>query len=192
MGINDASGWYAEEWHVQRRELAFAADPWLRVWKDDLVLPGGREVQGFLGLEMPDYVVVVAVTPHGIVAERGYKHGPGRVCLTLPAGYIDSGEDPLDAARRELREETGFVAERWEGLGAFTNDGNRGGGLGHLYLALDARQIGEPESGDLEAIRVELLPLDRLLEAVNSGEFAVIANAAAIGLALLRLASQED
>lgn len=192
MTDNDPSERHAERWRVRSRRLAFDAEPWLRVWHDDLLLPDGREVPGFLGLEMPDYAVVMAVTPDGrVVAERGYKHGPGRVCLTLPAGYINPGEEPLDAAQRELREETGFVAERWERLGAFTNDGNRGGGSGHLFLAHGARQTVEPDDGDLETIRVELLPLDSLLDDVTRGEFAMIANAAAIALALLHLAGEK-
>ncbi len=177
-----------EDWTIRHRHLALDASPWLRVWREDLLLPDGREVDGFLNIEMRDYVVVVAITAEGaVVTERGYKHGPRRVCLSLPAGYIEQGEDPGDAARRELQEETGYVAERWEPLGAFTNDGNRGGGCGHLFLAREARLVSEPNSGDLEAVTIELLTFDTLLAAVSSGDVAVIANATAIALAVLRL-----
>ncbi len=184
---------HAEEWHVRQRRLLLNADPWLRIWADDLTLPNGHEVDGFLGIEMRDYVVVVAVTAKGtIVVERGYKHGPRRVCLSLPAGYLEPGEDPLDAAQRELLEETGYAAPDWETLGSFTNDGNRGGGHGHMYLARGAHRVAEPDSGDLETVSIELKALAELVEATRTGEVAVIGNAAAIGLAALRLTRGRD
>ncbi len=180
-------------WRTRQRRLLLDADPWLRVWSEDLELPDGRSVDGFLGIEMHDYVVVVALTQEDLViTERGYKHGPRRVCISLPAGYIEPGEDPLEAARRELREETGYCAEDWESLGSFTNDGNRGGGSGHLFLARKARRVTSPNSGDLETIDIELRTLHQLLDATQTGEVAVISNAAAIALAFARLRDDLD
>jgi ADP-ribose pyrophosphatase len=119
-----------------------------------------------------------------VVVERNYKHGPRRVCLNLPAGYVEQGEEPLAAARRELREETGYVAEDWVSLGAFSNDGNRGCGVGHLFFARQARQVAEPDAGDLEEMEIRLMGLDEVIEAVRRGDVAVLSVAAAIGLAV--------
>ena len=178
----------ADHWRIRRRHLVLQADPWLRVWSEDLTLPDGREVTEFFNVEMPDYVVVVAVTADGqIVAERGYKHGPRRVCVSLPAGFVEPGEVPEEAARRELLEETGFSAGTWETLGSFINDGNHGCGTGHLYLARDARKVTDPDSGDLETVTIDLMSLDDLLEATYSGDVGDIPNAAVIGLAAVRL-----
>jgi len=180
----------AQDWYVRRSELVLNGDPWLRVWHEDLQLPDGREVDRFFTIEMPDYVVIVATTMDDrILTLRGYKHGPRRVCTSLPAGFIEAGEAPLDAARRELLEETGYEAERWEPLGSFVNDGNRGGGSGHLFLARGARLVAEPNSGDLETVTVELFTLADLLQAARDGEIGDIPNAAALGLAAARLAS---
>jgi ADP-ribose pyrophosphatase len=179
----------ARHWRVRRRQLELNGDPWLRVWREVLQLPDGREVKHFFTIEMPDYVVIVATTiDERILTLRGYKHGPRRVCLSLPAGFIEPGETPLEAARRELLEETGYVAEHWETLGSFVNDGNRGGGSGHLFLAREARPVAEPNSGDLEAVTVELCALTDLLRAAREGEIGDIPNAAALGLAAVRLA----
>jgi ADP-ribose pyrophosphatase len=184
---NDASD-DPRHWRVRQRRLALDAEPWLKVWKEDVQLPDERIVEGFVTIEMPDFVVIVATTPRGeILTQRGYKHGPGRVCLSLPAGFIEPGEDSLDAAMRELREETGYQANRWDALGHFVNDGNRGSGSGHLYLARDATQVAEPNSGDLETVTIELMSLDSLLRAIQAGEVGDIPNAAAIGLAAVRL-----
>ena len=171
-------------WRVLSRRSALDARPWLRAWFESILLPDGRIVDDFVTLEQPDYAVVVPLTQAGeAIVERNYKHGPRRACLNLPAGYLGSGEDPLEAAKRELREETGYVADTWRFLGRFTHDGNRGSGVGHLYLAENSRKVTEPDAGDLEAISVETMPFDRLLLATRTGEVAVLSNAAAIGLA---------
>lgn len=178
----------AQHWRLRQRQLVLNADPWLRVWREDLELPDGRDVDRFFTIEMPDYVVIVATTTDDrILTLRGYKHGPRRLCTSLPAGFIEAGEAPLDAARRELLEETGHQAERWETLGSFVSDGNRGGGSGHLFLARGARPVTEPQSGDLERVTVELFSLAELLHAAELGDIGDIPNAAALGLAAVRL-----
>jgi len=58
--------------------------------------------------------------------------------LQLPAGYLEDGEEPEACARRELLEETGYVADEWESLGAYCPDGNRGFGQAPFFLARGA------------------------------------------------------
>jgi ADP-ribose diphosphatase len=172
-------------WVTLARHELLDRRPWVRVWSEAVQLPDGRVVEDFSTIELPDYAVVVALTPDGrVVVERNYKHGPRRVCLNLPAGYLERGEEPLAAARRELLEETGYVAEEWVSLGGFANDGNRGCGTGFFYLARGARQVAQPDAGDLEEMAVDLMGLDDLVRAVRRGEVAVLSIAAAIGLAM--------
>ena len=168
---------------VARREL-LDGRPWMRVWADDVRLPDGATIDGFFVVEMPDYVVIVALTPEGqAIVEQSYKHGIGRVSLSLPAGYLAPGELPLVAAQRELTEETGYVATSWRSLGTFTNDGNRGCGQGHFFLATNAQRIAEPQSGDHEEMHIALMGVEGLIQAVFAGEVAALSSAAAIGLA---------
>jgi ADP-ribose pyrophosphatase len=172
-------------WQTLERREVIDRWPWLRLWSEDLRLPDGRVVRDFSTLEMPDFAVVVALTPDDrVVVERNYKHGAGRVCLNLPAGYLQPGEEPLAAAQRELLEETGYAAHDWQSLGSFVNDGNRGAGSGHYFLAHNARLVAAPASGDLESMAIELLSLAELVRATRHGEVAVLSIAAAIGLAV--------
>jgi ADP-ribose pyrophosphatase len=100
--------------------------PWLRVSAEHVRLPNGVEIPDFYRIEMPDWAQVFAVTEDGHVAMiEHYKHGPRAASLELPAGYLEPGEDPEVAARRELHEETGLIADDWRSLGHYFMDGNR-------------------------------------------------------------------
>ena len=175
-----------QPWETLARREVVDRRPWVRLWAEDVRLPDGRVIEDFSTIDLPDYVVVVALTPEGqVVVERNYKHGPRRVCINLPAGYLERDESPLAAARRELLEETGYVAEEWVSLGSFANDGNRGCGQGFFFLARGARRVAAPDAGDLEELVIGLLRPDELAQAVRSGEVAILSIAAAIGLAAI-------
>jgi ADP-ribose pyrophosphatase len=156
------------------------------VEREAVRLPDGRQVDDYLQLYLPDFVVVFAETPHAqVICLRQYKHGPRRVTVTLPGGALEAGEDALVAARRELREETGFEAEGHRLLGSFAVNGNQGCGTAHVVLAQRCRQVGRAASGDLEEATLELLGRDALLAALLTGEVALASHAAAIGIGLL-------
>ncbi|MDQ5874896.1 MAG: NUDIX hydrolase [Actinomycetota bacterium] len=150
-------------------------------------LPDGRLVEGYLRLDLLDYVVIVALADAGVIVLHSYKHGPADVVTSLPAGYLEPSEEPAEAARRELLEETGHVAEDWEELGTFIVDGNRGAGTVHMFLARGARVIAAPGAGDLEETEMSFLPLDELVAALQGGAIPVLPMAAAVALAALRL-----
>jgi ADP-ribose pyrophosphatase len=177
-----------EPWRTVDRRLVIEHAPWVNVWEERVQLPDGRVVEGWLTFDMPDVAVIFAVTNDDhVIVERSYRHGPRRVTLSLPAGHVESGEEPLAAAQRELLEETGYVAEEWTLLGGFTRDSNQGCGRVFLYLAQNARRIAEPDTDDLEEIRVELMPRTELLGAAERGDFAGLTSAAGIGLAMAAL-----
>lgn len=89
----------------------------LKVQKDRVSLPNGQEsVREHIS--HPGAVVIMAFLPNGnLVFERQFRYPLHQVFLELPAGKIDPGEPPLETAKRELREETGYVAEYWQYLG---------------------------------------------------------------------------
>jgi ADP-ribose pyrophosphatase len=132
-----------------------------------------------------DYAGVFAQTVDGrIILERQYKHGVGRPSLVLPGGAINPGEDPLETAQRELLEETGYSAAEWYNLGSFVADANQLGSFAHLFLARQAQQIAEPNSGDLEEIEIVLMTPEEVVQAVHQGEVAVLGTMAGIAMAL--------
>lgn len=159
----------------------------MEVGTECVELPDGRTVDDFLWVKTRDFAMAVAVTLDGrVVLECSYKHGPRRVALSVPAGYVEVGETPDQAARRELLEETGYTSDEWRLLGSFTVDGNYGVCTAHIFLARSARLLSEAGGAghdDLEQIEVLTLPLDDAVAAVARGEIAQLSSAAALALA---------
>jgi ADP-ribose pyrophosphatase len=186
MGLQDEAA-ELSCWETIKRKKLVDASPWLSLWVDEVRLPNGKIVSDFYTVEQPDHIVVFAVTQdRQVVCLWHYKHGPRKINLSFPAGYITDGESPLAAAQRELLEETGYEANVWKSLGAFTVDGNRGCGEAHYFLALEARAVAPPAHDDLEELRVELIDLREINTHLRES-VATLDAAAAIGLALIAL-----
>jgi ADP-ribose pyrophosphatase len=175
-----------QPWQPTNSALLLARPPWLAVYQDTVRLPGGRILNDFYRVVLPDYAVVVAVTPEqDLVMVRGYKHGLRRVCLCAPAGLLEPGEAPLAAAQRELLEETGYQAPDWECLGRFLTDGNRECGTAHIFLARNAVPVAQANADDdTEVLQVQLLRPEQFLQAIRKEEIALLPTMSAIALAL--------
>lgn len=173
-------------WTVVGSRDLLDASPWLKVRAETVELPDGRRVENYYQVEQPDYAQMFVETEDGrVLMLRSYKHGARRVGLTFPAGGIAPGEDPLAAARRELLEETGYVSDDWTALGGFVVQANQRGNVCHMFHARNARKVAEPDSGDLEEMRIERLSRAELIEAAARGDYAVLPALAMLGAVLL-------
>ncbi|HIU04934.1 MAG TPA: NUDIX hydrolase [Candidatus Coprousia avicola] len=113
---------------------------------------------------------VVALTTSGKIAlVRQYRTSLGRVTVEIPAGKLDSGEDPLECAKRELKEETGFVAGRIAYLTTIATSCGFADELIHIYLATQLSFEGARPDDD-EFLNVDLVPVGELVDAVLDGK----------------------
>ena len=172
-------------WKSLGKKLLLSSPPWLDVYQESVELPSGRQLPDFFRVVMPEFVVVVPVTDDNrIVLVKGYKHGLGRVTLSPPAGVMELGETPLQAAQRELLEESGYSAERWEFIGTYVVDGNRQCGTMHTYLARSARLTAAAQEHDAEELQVVLHSRADVIATMKAGEFGTLAGAGGMALAL--------
>ena len=175
-------------WKTLTRSRVLSFDKFLSVESHTIQLPDGRVILDWPWLVMPDYVNVVAVTRDDkFVCFRQTKYAVSGTSLAVVGGYIEPGEEPLAAARRELLEETGYEAIDWTSLGSYSVDANRGAGRAYPFLAQGAYRVSGAKSDDLEEQELLLLSRSEIEAALANGEFKVLPWMTAAALALLRL-----
>ena len=172
------------EWKVIEKTTVYDCPPWISVEKQKIKLPNGRIVNDFHYLNLPEYLMVYPITSNGkVLILEAYRHGVGDVTMLFPGGFIDEGETPLYAAKRELLEETGFESTNWKFLGSYVPHSNYGAGKVHIFLATGAKKTREPEPGDLEDFQVKLLNPKILEKAIFAGEIDSLSSIATFCLA---------
>ncbi len=154
---------------------------------DDVELPNGKNAVREL-VKHPGGVAILALDADGnVLMEEQYRYAIHQVFHEIPAGKMDKipGEEPLDAAKRELREETGRVADYWKYLGKIYPSPGIVSEVLYLYLARELH-MEERELDSDEFIDVELVELGRLKEKIASGEISDCKAIAAVALAQLQ------
>ncbi|MBW1722809.1 MAG: NUDIX hydrolase [Deltaproteobacteria bacterium] len=147
-----------------------AAFPIFNLRIDRALSPRTKETHTFYVLESADWVNVIPVTPGGdVVLIQQYRHGLREVTLEIPGGIIEASDTPQEAARRELREETGYEAEEMIELGcvhpnpAFLNN------TCTTFLAKGVYPAGPQRQDEKEDIEVLLKPLEEIPSLIREG-----------------------
>lgn len=145
----------------------------------------GIEGDPFYALELPDYVSVIATTESGeFVLVRQFRPAVETVTLELPAGLIDAGGTAEDTAIRELREETGFVAERVTLVGCLKTDTGRLSNRMWVFLAANVTR--DPEAQPEAGLDVVTMTGGELSQLLVGGTFDHALHVAALLLAVQR------
>lgn len=145
------------KWEILSTEY-LVRRPWLTARRDVARLPDGRVNNEYYVLEYPDWVNVIAITKDGLmVMERQYRHGLGNTCFELPCGVIEDGETPLEAAQRELLEETGFAGGEWTPWMVLSPNPATSTNLAHSFLAVGVEKVSGQHLDATEDIEVFLL-----------------------------------
>ena len=149
-------------WKVLESEYLIRR-PWMTARKDCVQLPSGVVNPEYWILEYPTWINVIALTTDGhMIMERQYRHGLGSTEWEIPAGVVEQGEKPEDAARRELMEETGFGGGQWTELGAYTPNASACNNLSHSFLAEGVERLDSQHLEPTEDIAIHLLTLDQV------------------------------
>lgn len=175
-------------WRTLALRVLLERPPWFTVGEQDVELPSGEILRDFNWITMRPFAIVIPLLDGDrTILVRSFKLGVGAVSLSLPAGYLEAGEEPLAGAKRELREETGHEAPEWISLGRYVVDGNYGSGSMNAFIAKGAAKVCEPQSGDHEEQELVVMPFGDAIAKLRAGEVAQLSTAAALGLAAIAL-----
>lgn len=184
MGLSDYD-LAGKPWRVEKSEHVHR-DRWISVRSDTCVTHDGVLIDPYYVLEYSDWVAVVAIDRSDqVLLVEEYRHAVGRAVLGLPGGGIERFDsDAIAAAQRELREETGFEADRWRSMAQLATNPSHHDNWCHIVLAEGAHLVGEPKRDATERLRWYLHPIENVIRMARCGEIAHGMDVAALALAL--------
>lgn len=145
--------------------------PWLTARVDKVQLPTGVIIDEYYVLEYPDWVNTIAITKDGkFVFVRQYRYAIGKTVNELCAGVVEKGEDPMDAAKRELMEETGFGGGNWQEWMTISANPSTHTNLTHCYLATDVEPLGKQHLDQGEDLEPRIFSREEVLDMLQKGE----------------------
>lgn len=152
----------------------------LKVYEDKVELPNGNIIPDYSIIEKPSFSMIVALdSDNNIVTIDEYKYAIDRTIHTLPAGHIEKNEDPIDSAKRELAEETGFTGGDWQYLGEYYDYPTKDLHKVHFIKAVGVTKTQLIKLDNNENLTQRVISLSTLKSEISQGEWRANATLAA-------------
>lgn len=167
------------KWKVLESKKLLNKGTWMNLREEKVQLPSGAIIPEWFILEFPDWINVIAITKDGnFVMEDQYRHGIGETHYELVAGVIDAGETPLEAAQRELSEETGYGGGKWELFMTLSPNPTNHTNRSYTFLATGVEKLSEQHQEKTEDIHVDIFSRTDVKQLLESGEIIQALHAA--------------
>ncbi len=159
------------------------------LFKKEVKSEGLNRTGHFYTLEVVDWINVIAIDKAGdVILVKQYRHGTEANSLEVPGGAVDASDtDPLEAAQRELMEETGYTSDKWTLLGKVSANPAIMNNFCYCYVAEECEKTHPTNMDAFEEIEIEKYPQDKFLNLVRIGEIHHSLAVAATGLWKLHL-----
>ena len=162
--------------------------PWATLRTDKCVMPSGHVVEDYYVLEYSNWVNAVAITEDNkVLMVHQYRHAAEIVSLEIPGGVIDPGEEPQQAMRRELLEETGYQFDDFELLSVVYANPSTANNHTYCYLARGGKKVQEQHLDEQEEIVVEEFTIAEIKQLLIHNKIAQSLHCTGLFYALMRL-----
>ncbi|EAZ90855.1 NUDIX hydrolase [Crocosphaera chwakensis] len=182
-----------QKWKILKSDLIID-NQWCRVRQDQVKLSDGTIIDDYFVNIRPEIALILPITPNKeIVFVRQYRHGVQEILLELPAGTFDpKKEDSLTAAKRELEEETGYIAQELLFLKTIYDNPVKDDNKIHIFLGLNVEKTGKIDLDVTEEIEVVLVPMTDVIDKIMSGEICVAGTISTIFMGLEFISEQQS
>lgn len=179
------------DWKVLHSEY-LVERPWATLRKDICEMPNGTKVPEYYVLEYPNWVNVVGLTKEGLfVLIRQYRHGAGKDFLEIPGGVIDDGETALQAAKREMLEETGYRFKHFREICCLYPNPATSNNFTTTFLAIDGVKVATQQLDVQEDIEIQLVSEMELKELLDRNAFGQALHVSALYYGMKALPKRE-
>lgn len=167
------------KWTVLSSEPLVNRGTWMNLRVERVQLPSGAVVPEWFVMDFPAWINVIAITRDGhFVMEDQYRHALGQTHFELVAGVVDPGETPLEAARRELSEETGYGGGHWQLFMTVSPNPTNHTNLCYTFLARDVEPLAAQHQEVTEDIHVDIFTRDEVRQILSEGKIIQALHAA--------------
>jgi ADP-ribose pyrophosphatase len=174
-------------WEILESDYVLQSE-WISVRADVCKTQDGHIVDPYYVLETADWAQIIPFDKdNNILLVHQYRHGAGEVTIEVPCGVIDEGENPLECAKRELLEETGYTSDNYIPLGSYYPNPARRNNKVHLFACTDIEKTASPSPDAAENIEIDLVSIEELYKIIDSGKFLNLGHVASIHLAIRSL-----
>ena len=171
-----------KNWKLLERKKVYGSK-FVNVYEDKIELPNGSVIDDYTVIEKPSIVIIVATDEKGdVIILHEYKYAVGKTLLTLPAGHKKKEEMPIDTAKRELLEETGFSGDNFEELGILYDYPTKDIHKVYVVRATNVVQKEHTEHEETEGIHYQLITKEELKKQIKNKEWKTSSALAAITL----------
>ncbi len=180
------------DWQTKSSEIVYET-PWIKVHRDEVLNQHGNPLTySYMELQNPS-VFVVAVNQAGkILLQSVYRYTLKKRVWEIPAGYAEPGEAFLDAAKRELREETGYISDDWHSLGSIYQIVGTGNVPTHAFLAQNVQSDGGATDKDEDIMQHRFKSPGAIETMIRKGELIDSPVIASLYMAKIRDLQKEE
>ena len=174
-----------EKWQTVNSQMVID-HPWCQVRQDEVKLPNGHIIDDYFVYIKPDVAMVLPITKNGeIIFVRQYRHAFGDFFIELPAGHFDPNQEKAEtAAIRELKEETGYIADNIEKIAVLHDKPGKDTNKIHLFVAENIIKLEEQNLDLTEEIEVLLFPKTDVFDKIVQGQITVAGTVSALFMGL--------